>query len=237
VAFSDDQFAQVRPFLFHLTHQVNIHGIQKSRTLRSAAYLMKKAGEQSFLRRKRTTAVQVQIGTVTVSIRDQHPLYLRNMRLENGWSFEDVVQSLNERVFFWPGNKNGPISYGQRHFERHATERPVILRVSTADLYRENRNACPLYCRYNSGSPRCSNGVGSPRGPSTFVSSADADYAPCNVVEVTYQTAGETAGAGRSCRLGAWSVANALVSHQSPPSIPPRSRSRAISVSAGSWPP
>jgi hypothetical protein len=45
----------------------------------------------------------------------------------------------------------------------------------------------PLYCRYNSGSPRCSKGVGSARGPKTFVKSADADYAPCKVVEVTCQ--------------------------------------------------
>lgn len=108
------------------------------------------------------------------------------MRIQDGWDFEDVLQSLNERVFFWPGTATGPISYGKRHFERYVDESPAILRISTAESFNANSNIDALYCRYNSGSPRCSNGLGSPRGPNTFVSSADADYTPSKVVEVTF---------------------------------------------------
>jgi hypothetical protein len=185
--FSDAQFARTRPFLFHLTDRGNLKEIGSSRTLHSAASLMQKAGATSFLRQRRAKSMQVQLAAITISIRDQEPLYAGNISLLGGWSFEDVVQSLNERIFFWPGSHSGLIGHGQRHFARYLSEKPAILRVSTADLYRANSGVSPLYCRYNSGSPRCTYGKGSPRGPSTFVSCADADYGPSKVVEVTYR--------------------------------------------------
>jgi hypothetical protein len=138
------------------------------------------------LRKRRLESMQFLLGTATVSVRDQAPLYPGNIRFEGGWSFEDFVQSLNERVFFWPGSLNGPIGYGQRHFARYASEDPAILRISTADLYKANRGVSPLYCPYNSGSPRWSWGVASLRGPKTFVSCTEADYGPSRVVEVTF---------------------------------------------------
>jgi hypothetical protein len=147
---------------------------------------MTKAGDSAFLRQRRPTSILLEFETVTVNIRDQQPLYSANVRFEGGWSFEDVIQAINEMVYFWPGKEDGPIAYGRRHFERYASERPSVIRVSTADLYRENAGVYPFYCRYNSGSPRCSNGLGSPRGPNTFVRSTATDYAPSKVVEVTY---------------------------------------------------
>jgi hypothetical protein len=186
MAFSDNQFARARPFLFHLTSRTNVDEIGKLRTLHSAATTMQESGDVTYLRRKRKESVDFPTGTATVSVRDQQPLHAGNIRLESGWRFEDLVQSLNERIFFWPGTHKGPISYGRRHLERYANEAPVILRVSTADLYAANHDVFPLYCRYNSGSPRCSKGRGSPRGPNTFVRSADADYTPARVVEVTF---------------------------------------------------
>ena len=48
------------------------------------------------------------------------------MRVPNGFVFEDLVEILNGRVFFWPGAVGGPISYGVRHFERYQNEKPVI---------------------------------------------------------------------------------------------------------------
>lgn len=184
--FSDKQFTRTRPVLFHLTDRRNLEEIRKSRALHSAARLMRKAGDISFLRQRRTQSIEVQFAAVTIVIRDQQPLHSGNMVVEGGWSFEDVVQAINERVFFWPGTQGGPIGHGRRHFERYLNEGPAILRVSTAGLYLANPGAAPLYCRYNSGSPRCSNGVGSPRGPSTFVSSAEAEFVSSKVVEVTY---------------------------------------------------
>src|SRR5439155_7137821 len=105
--------------------------------------------------------------TTKYVIRDQWPLYAGNIALEARCSFEDIIQLLNERVFFWPGWHTGPIGYGRRHFERYENESPAILRVPTEKLYAANSDASPQYCRYNSGLPRCSNGLGRPRGTST----------------------------------------------------------------------
>lgn len=186
MAFRVAQFAKIRPYLYHLTDRRNVRGIRITRTLQSAAELMKQAGDGLFLRRKRATSVVVRIGRSQVTIRDQRPLHRGNITFESDWSFEDVIESLNERVFFWPGNHNGPISYGERHFERYVDEHPVIVRIPTEDLFASNSTAEPTFCRYNSGSPRCSQGVGSPRGPRTFLSCASADFTAGKVVEVTF---------------------------------------------------
>lgn len=186
MAFNHEHFSGARPYLFHLTSRDNLDEIGKSRTLYSAAVIMRDAGDRTFLRRKRRNSVNFQVRRKTVNVRDQQPLHAGNITLEGGWSFEDVIHALNEKVFFWPGTRTGPISHGRRHFERYAHESPVVLRVSTAELYAANPNSEPLFCRYNSGSPRCSKGRGSPRGPRTFLKASEVDYTACNVVEVTF---------------------------------------------------
>jgi hypothetical protein len=111
VAFTSDQFLRTRPFLFHLTGRDNVREIRKTHVLYSAAVLMQESGDTSFLRKRRAESWRVQLGAATISIRDQLPLHAGNISLEGGWLFEDVVECLNERVFFWPGNGYGPISY------------------------------------------------------------------------------------------------------------------------------
>jgi len=184
--FSLDEFIRKRPFLFHLTGRSNIDIIAKERVLYCAASIMRGARDVAFLRRKRANSIDFQSGAKLINVRDQQPLHAGNMTLEGGWSFEDVIQSLNERIFFWPGTSRGPNDYGRRHYERYASESPIIVRVSTAELYAVNPQSAPLFCRYNSGSPRCSKGRGSPRGPNTFLSADEAAYTPSNVVEVTF---------------------------------------------------
>ena|SRR5712691_7943752 len=98
-----------------------------------------------------------------IVVRDQAPLHEGNLSLPRGYTFEDFIESLNGRIFFWPGSAAGPIPHGIRHFERYEQECPVILRVEFQSLLHANPGAEPLYCRYNSGSPRCSNGKKSPR--------------------------------------------------------------------------
>jgi len=187
VPFTNDEFTRTRPYLFHLTDRDNVSRIRDVRVLHSAAVLMQQAGDTSYLRQKRRTSIQIAIADRVVCIRDQQPLHAGNIRFHGEYAFEDVVQSLNERVFFWPGKVDGPIDYGERHFERYVDDQPVILRVSTADLFNANSGVSPFYCRYNSGSPRCSKGLGSPRGPNTFVASTQADFAPSSTVEVTFE--------------------------------------------------
>src|SRR5713226_8687082 len=126
MSFDNSSFIKARPFLFHLTDRNNLPEIRKSRTLFCAATLMQKAGDKTHFRCKRPSSIRLQIEEVTIYIRDQNPLHAGNIQLLKGWSFEDVIQTLNERVFFWPGTQDGPIAYGVRHFERYANESPVL---------------------------------------------------------------------------------------------------------------
>lgn len=135
---------------------------------------------------KRYDMVTVTIDGYTIDLRDQQPLYEGKTRLEGGWTFEDLIVALNSQVFFWPGWDEKPIGYGTRHFQRYEADGPVILRVRTEDMFDAN-SAEPFFCKYNSGSPRTTQGRGSPRGPSTFVRCVQAAFTPSNVVEVTYE--------------------------------------------------
>jgi hypothetical protein len=128
----------------------------------------------------------VDVAGERIELRDQAPLHAGNMALDDGWTFDDFVAHLNERGFFWPGGDAGPISYGARHYERYAVEKPAILRIATAALLAENPERPPHFCRYNSGSPRCSNGRKSPRTARTFVRGEEADFGLGSVVEVTF---------------------------------------------------
>ena len=122
-----------------------------------------------------------------VVLRDQAPLHEGNMDLQEGWTLEDFVEQLNQRVFFWPGTEDGPIDYGLRHFGRYASERPHLIRVRLASLLAANPGAMAQFCRYNSGSPRCVQGRRSPRSERTFLDHADVDFQRNQVVEVTFR--------------------------------------------------
>jgi hypothetical protein len=130
--------------------------------------------------------VAVTVDGERVLLRDQAPLHARNMRLTDGWSFEQFLRHLNDRVFFWPGGTGGPISYGVRHFDRYEREAPVVVRVPFAELLAANPGITPELCRYNSGSPRWSRGLAAPRGRDTFATPDVATFAPAQVVEVTF---------------------------------------------------
>lgn len=125
----------------------------------------------------------VTIGVDEVWIRDQRPLHAGNVGFRGGWTFEDLLMAINDKVFFWPGTYSGPISYGIRHYERYAADRPVLLRLRSSQVLIANSTTTPLFCRYNSGSPRWSNGVASPRGPETFVPCTRAVFSAAAVVE------------------------------------------------------
>jgi hypothetical protein len=173
--------------VYHLTAASNLPMIQHDRRLYPAANLMEMSGRTELMHRKRTKHEPVMIRGLQISIRDQKVLHPGNMSLPRGYSFEAFVESLNRRVFFWPGTAAEPIDYGVRHYERYTSEAPIILRIPTARLFAANLGVAPLYCRYNSGSPRCSRGKKIPRGPNIFVSSDDFDYPPGRVVEVTFE--------------------------------------------------
>lgn len=181
------KFIQLRPCLYHLTASANIARIAGAFALECAEALLRAGGAAQRLAKKRPELVRFQIDSDSVVIRDQAPLHEGNTQLEGGWSYEDVLRAENQRVFFWPGTLAGPNAYGRRHFARYANERPSpgLLRIDTAALFDMNPDV--EFCRYNSGSPRCSAGKRSPRGPGTFVSAASFPHPPSAVVEVTFR--------------------------------------------------
>lgn len=189
MAFSLTSFAAVRPYLYHLTSASHLSTLRQHRRIFSAATLMKQAKDTTFIRQKRSQHVQINWNGIDILVRDQAPLYAGRMTLDKGWTFEDFLEHLNRRVFFWPGTQKGPNSYGERHFQRYESEAPIILRVQAQGLFDEQGKREPLFCRYNSGAPRCipPKGLGSPRGTDTFVRAADADFRPREVVEVTLE--------------------------------------------------
>ena len=186
MSFTLSKFAVARPYVFHLTRRSNLDRIIARKRLESATVIYRAFG-RSVPTTKRQAGQELEHAGETVHIRDQSPLHQGNVRLEGGWSFADLIRELNSRVFFWPGFEAGPIDYGLRHYLRYEGEPLAILKVATAILFKENEKVSPGFCKFNSGSPRCSKGLGSARGPDTFICCEKASYTASQAVEVTYR--------------------------------------------------
>lgn len=185
--FTLGEFIALRPFLYHVTHRSNVEGIGLARVIHSVAAIAAACGQPHLIRARRSESCAVTLDGCAVVIRDQKPLHAANIDLLGGWTMADLLAALAERVFFWPGTSQGPIDYGERHFQRYQREGAAMLRIDTASLFEAAGDAQPQFCRFNSGSPRCSRGRHSPRGPGTFVAADEADFRPSQVVEVTFR--------------------------------------------------
>jgi hypothetical protein len=181
-----DDYVTLRPYLYHLTAAVNLEHILDSGILVPAAQLLEQAGRTDLLRVRRERPEPLRLNGRTIQIRDQSPLIQGNVQLNGGWTFENLVEDLNARCFFWPGNDKGPIRHGVRHFERYKNDSPVLLRFLFSSLLSANPHIVPFFCAYNSGAPRCSNGRRSPRGPETFQPAAEFKSRNHQVVEVSF---------------------------------------------------
>lgn len=186
--FTIDDFIRRRPFVFHLTARANVARIRESAALQPAALMLKESRNDGLLRTRRRTSLQPKLDGKVVHIRDQRPLHAGNIDFQGGWTIEDLVGELNERVFFWPGSAGWVVSYAHRHYGRYANERPVILRAELAQILALNGVSAPHFCKYNSGSPRWTNGKASPRGPNTFVKCDETTFPVTGVVEVTFRS-------------------------------------------------
>lgn len=184
-----ERFARTRPYLYHLTAASNIPWITADRRLDSAFALLERSGRADQARVRRKSHLVVHAPGREVVLRDQAPLHRGNLRLPEGFTFEDFVAVLNARVFFWPGNEAGPIDYGVRHFERYSHEDCAVIVVRTKELFDANLGTVPQFCRYNSGSPRCNGGHPVPRGPNTFVPADLCSWRPGEIKEVTFSPA------------------------------------------------
>jgi hypothetical protein len=186
MAFRLEVFAVARPFVYHLTSADNLVRICEVGSLESASSLITRAKRGELLRQRRPKHTPINVAGREVWLRDQAPLHAANVDFAEGWNLGDLVEALNRLVFFWAGTASGPSDYGQRHFDRYRTEEPVLLRVPTAALFAANQSGQPLFCRYNSGSPRYSGGRASPRGPETFVPPNAFLGSPARVVELAF---------------------------------------------------
>lgn len=178
-------FARRYPYLFHITPRPNFPRIRRLRLLQPAAALFRSAGRADLASMHREQAVSLSLSDGIVTTPDQQPLRLANIDLEAGWTFPRWIEHLNRHVFFWPGRSEGPISAGRNYFARYESEGPLIMRVPAMDLFAGSILA-PRFSRFNSGAPRYSRGVPSPRGGSTFRQPADFSLPPSRVVEVTF---------------------------------------------------
>lgn len=190
--FTHDQFIKTRPWLYHLTDTRNAERILSQKQMHPASALLYAAGRPDLLSVRRRESEIITFDGQQVHIRDQQPLHAGNALLEGGWSFGRLVEELNHRVFFWPGNETAPISYEINHFKRYKCHPCSVLAILTEALFVSNSTITPDFCRYNSGSPRCRtshHGLGSPRGPHTFVPADRFEGTPGAVVEVTFRHA------------------------------------------------
>ena len=182
-----DQLVRLRPYLYHHTARANGELLRATRCLMSASEVFCQAGTPEHQRARRNGPLRVSWGGRVIEVCDQQPLVVGNIKFEDGCSFADVVELLNERVYFWPGGERGPIEHGVRHFARYRQQSPVVLRVPFAALLVANPDAEPALCAFNSGAPRCSGGRKSPRGRRTFLHAAAFPRLPSQVVEVTFR--------------------------------------------------
>jgi hypothetical protein len=185
--FTLDSFVKLRPFLYHLTSVDNLDSIRSVRRLECGADFIKRSGSDDLLRRHRKGSCCVCVGNMSVRLQSQSPLHAGNIAFEDNWSLGDLIECLNRLVFFWPGTETGPSRYGTNHFASSSCdEKPIVLRVHTAKLFESNPVNKPLFCRFNSGSPRCVDGRKSPRGPSTFLPAEVFAGTRSEVVEVVF---------------------------------------------------
>ncbi len=185
--FDLDELIATYPLVYHLTARANLARIRGTGQLESAVALLRGAGRLDLLQVRRAGPATIEVDGDAVILRDQAPLHAGHIQFEDGWDLAQLIESLNRRVFFWPGREAGPIVYGQRHFQRYAEEGPAILRVRLRALVEANPGRTPLFCRYNSGSPRTTGGRKCPRGPLTFLPCTEFPDDHRKVVEVTFE--------------------------------------------------
>jgi hypothetical protein len=186
VAFEISEFLHLRPFVYHVTDRANLPRLQTDRGMRPAESWLADAKRRDLLGTWRPDSTALPLDGGVVVLKDQKPLIEANTLLTGGWTFGDFVTYLNRHVFFWPGRADGPIGPGSRLLQHYEAEGPAVLRLPTAELLAVNSSVAPLFCAFNSGSPRCQHGERVPRGPNLFTSADRFPRRASQVVELTF---------------------------------------------------
>lgn len=185
------KFIDSRKYLYHLTDQLNLKSILSDYTLKSTKELVKASNiekKTAFLRTRRLNHCPIRINGFDIMIRDQYPLnpIIAMKNMTKGWVFEDFVYHLNSRIFFWPTEKDL-----KAHYKRYENDQeyPIILRLETKEIFDLNKTE-PLFCKFNSGAPRCHNFYkkgAAPRGENSFLKAIDYPAEVGSVREVTFK--------------------------------------------------
>jgi hypothetical protein len=181
--FTLDRFAEVRDYLYHNTSRANLPLIMQMMRLDSAATILDHSDRRCEIHVRRVG--QLALATSAPLLQSQRLLIEKNIRFEAGWKMPNLLERLNTLVFFWPGTKSGPIQKGRDHGP--STDGPgdtMTLRVPAREAFIVGK---PLFCKYNSGSPRHTSGRPSPRGPDTFLTEVDFRWTPSKVAEVVFE--------------------------------------------------
>jgi hypothetical protein len=93
---------KARPYAYHLTDPVNLEHIRTTNEILPASLLMERAGRHDLLRSRRPGHERIAISNTTILVRDQVPLHKGNIRMLGSYSYEDLVENLNRRIFFGP---------------------------------------------------------------------------------------------------------------------------------------
>ena len=189
MSFTVAEYAELRPFLYHVTARENLPRLRRTRRLEPTAALLRAAARLELLRIRRPEPVTISIDGDTVVLKDQRPLIEANVSPADGWDFGDLVQFLNEHVFFWPGDAIGPVLSGRRLLAHYASDLPTVLRVPVLDLVAVNPEVAPLFSPYNTGAPRMQRGKPVRRGADVFRPAHDARRRRFEVVEVAFRGA------------------------------------------------
>jgi hypothetical protein len=188
MGFLVEDYEALRPYVYHTSPIQNATRIIGLRRLDPTATLLKLGGRADLLRRRRDKDHTLQLDGDPVVIRDQKPLNPANIDFAAGWGLPDLVEYVNRRIFFWPGDAQGFISSGSNHFNRYANEHPVIFRVRLRSLLTANPGVQPQFSAYNSGAARQNQGKRIPRGPNTHVLASRFKGTPGEVREIAFTT-------------------------------------------------
>ncbi|CAN5382829.1 hypothetical protein BH11PSE4_BH11PSE4_02150 [soil metagenome] len=180
-----ERFVRYRQFLFHATREENLDCLRSSREFFSAG-LMKIS--PSALRKPRRDNEAASFSGSKILLGDHLPLRERNIDWQGDWNFQKLLGELDRRVFFFPAKGEDIPSDCDRFITPKIGRslRMAVLRIPTRSLIEHNADAIIEFCKFNSGAPRASGGLKSPRGPQTFTSPQSSDFKVAQIREVTF---------------------------------------------------
>ncbi len=184
-----NEFARLRPYLYHITALENLSSVRRTRRLEPASALMRRAGRGDLVRWKRHVSVALAFDGASVVLKDQSQLIEENLALHRDWTFADYIEYMNDHVFFWPGTDRGPVKSGvELPYHGNGTV-AVTIRMPFAGLLAANPAVEPLFCSVNSGAHRERGSRRTPRGPHLFRNALNFSRRPRDVVEVAFREA------------------------------------------------